>query len=155
MGKLLFSVVFIIGALCCLGQDEPQDVLYVKAKKLDKSYVGRFVQFEFNNQGNDTIVLTVNNSPVQFVARKLANGRGASFYSQYLESTSNVDVYYTVRLVKSRVDEVAGDYILLTNYFDYYAKGNVLAAGKSLQVPYRVNKSMLKQVVVKVDRADM
>ena len=75
----------------------------------------------------------------------------SNFYSQYLESVANSDGY-AIRLEKTRIDAVTEDSIQVTNYFSFYSKGNVLAAGKSLQQQYWFSKKMINRVLVKEGR---
>jgi hypothetical protein len=158
MKKLtIILIAFLAVSSASFGQSSVSDILYIKAKNVDRSYIGKFAHLDFNKTGgsvNDTVVLTVNNTFVPFVSHRLGNGQDNLFYGQYLESVGYVNGY-TVRLVKSRIDNVDGDYIQLTNFFDFYGKDHALAAGKSIQEQYRVAKQQVGQVLLKVDKGDM
>ena len=147
------TAIILIAVICVaqsFGQFDRQDMVSLKTKKVDASYIGKLVRLDFlkNTTGvNDTVVLVINNNPVQFI-NKQADNVQSNFYSQYLESVANSDGY-AIRLEKTRIDAVTEDSIQVTNYFSFYSKGNVLAAGKSLQQQYWFSKKMINRVLVK------
>jgi len=157
MKNLLIIIAVFILRLNSFGQENNADNIYVKSKKLDKTFNGRFVHIEFtkNTKGlPDTITLTVNNIPMLFEGRRVPNEQGRLFYGQYLQSEGEMGGY-TLRLVKSRIDDVTNDSIQVTSYFDFYTKTGALAAGKSIQQQYWFSRKNINGLLLLVNKTDM
>jgi len=159
MRKWLFFLSCIIPTAVLFGQDG-SDIRYLDTEKFDKSYIGRLIQIDYYNKSNiikttwDTVEISIGASIIKFAEHREDDGLNNWFYGQYLKSTEYANGY-KVRLVKSRVDDVTNDYIQVTEYFDFFSKNNILLAGKRIQVPHRISKKIVSQVIIKVEKTDM
>lgn len=159
MKKLVVIAALVILAGDSFAQDG-SDMLYVKTKKLDKSYTGRFAQLDFYNQSSglnhvrDTVLITVNGVELPFVEHREDDRLNNWFYRQYLQAVDGGSGN-AIRMVRCRIDAVTKDSVQVTAYFDFYTQKNALIAGKSIQQQYWFSRGMISEVMIKVDKADM
>ncbi len=153
MKKVVVIIIVLHFAMNSLGQDANIDARYLKSKKLDKSYIGSFVHLLFAKYPagmGDTVLLAINNTQVQFVGHVYSGEQGGLFYAQYWQSVGDV-AGHKLRLVQNRIDAITSDSILVTSYFDSYAKSGALAAGKSIQQQYWYSRKAIPGLLVKVN----
>lgn len=118
MGRIWIMVLLLAAVMYCQAQSS-RDMLFAKTKKVDQSFTGKLVQLEFykNAAGaGDTLALAVNGKPLHFYANKLGNGGDGLFYRHYFESAEYVDGY-KLRLVKSKIDAITADSLIVTCFF--------------------------------------
>ncbi len=156
MGKICMMVLLLATVMFCRAQSG-RDMLFAKTKKVDQSFKGKLVHLEFykNAAGvGDTLALAVNGKQLHFYANKLGSGGEGLFYRHYFESAEYVDGY-KLRLVKFKIDEVTGDSLTVTCFFDFYGTNAALAAGKSIQQQYQFSRKAVSGVMVKQENAGM
>lgn len=156
MGKIWMMFLLLATVMYCQAQSG-RDMQFAKTKKVDQSFTGKLVHLEFykNAAGaGDTLALAVNGNQLHFYTNKLGNGGEGLFYRHYFESAEYVDGY-KLRLVKSKIDAVTADSLIVTCFFDFYGTNAALAAGKSLQQQYRFSRKAVSGVMIKQENAGM
>ena len=156
MGRIWIMVLLQATVVYCQAQSS-RDMLFAKTKKVDQSFTGKLVHLEFykNAAGaGDTLALAVNGSQLHFYANKLGSGGEGLFYRHYFESAEYVGGY-KLHLIKSKIDAVTGDSLIVTCFFDFYGTNAALAVGKSVQQQYRFSRKALSGVMVKQENAGM
>lgn len=156
MGRIWIMVLLLATVMYCQAQSG-RDMLFAKTKKVDQSFTGKLVHLEFykNAAGTgDTLALTVNGNQLHFYANKLGSGTDGLFYRHYFESAEYVDGY-KLRLVKSAIDAVTADSLIVTCFFDLYGTNAALAAGKSVQQQYRFSRKAVSGVLVKQENTGL
>lgn len=124
---------------------------YIKPKNIDKSFLGRFVHFDFFRNSHygeliDTVSITIDNKPIRFFEVRTDNGLNQWFYAQGLQSVEKYNGQ-TIKISQCRLDTITAEVFLVTLYVDYY-QNKQLIKDKSRLITYSFNKKDIVEVLV-------
>jgi hypothetical protein len=144
---LLLILVFIVKS--AFAQDG-SDILYIEAKKINASYIGRYVQIDFFNNSFDGINIdTINLSVSNFQRfKEVRNDDGFNnwFSEQYLESIQGIDSL-KFRIQKFKLLSVTKDSIELKS-FGHYFKNKEEIFSEFLIDTIRITRKIIHELLV-------
>lgn len=154
--KKIILTIFLLNYGNLLAQDGT-DIEYVKASKLDISFVGKIVHLDFYNWSFgcsdfkvecETVIIEIDGKKIEFKEHRVDNGFNNWLSQQYLESTEFIDDY-KIRIVKCEILKVTSDLIEVALFLQYNDKSEKTQQVQPQIVVYSFSKVMLNEILIK------
>lgn len=134
------------------GQDG-SDIRYFKVYGVDSSLIGSYVHFDFfhpsfRSRNLDTVTPEIDDKPVKFKEVRTDDGVNNWFSRLHLQSIEKFDGF-TARVSKFRLDSLPGISFHVTMFLEFYDSNGTLMIERSRQQAYRVDKTIVTEVLVK------
>jgi hypothetical protein len=150
--KTIITIFFFLIIFSTVNGQDVSDIRYINTNRLDSTFIGREVLFDFFNisfhgKTIDTIEINVDKRPIKFVEVRVDNGHFNLFSEQGFKSIETIDEQ-KMRISKFELDSITSTAFLVKIYIDYFdSRGNNITE-KSKEIKYWFEKKDIIKVLV-------